>query len=77
MHISMNHHRINPNEPLADIQAQLFSSVGHDTVARKWRLFAKALLNATGSAIFVVDPSGQWPFPTIRCKGTWVCFLAV
>ncbi len=58
MHISMNHHRINPNEPLADIQAQLFSSVGHDTVARKWRLFAKALLNATGSAIFVVDPSG-------------------
>ena len=44
--------------PAADLNRLLFSSVGYDGPARSWRLFARALLEASGSAIFVVDPSG-------------------
>jgi PAS domain S-box-containing protein len=58
MHISMNTTHTKKNQPASDLQALLLSTPGNDTIARKWRLFARALLNASGSAIFVVDPSG-------------------
>jgi PAS domain S-box-containing protein len=58
MHISMDPNHPDPNQPVSDLHALLLSNAGNDHVARKWRLFARALLNASGSAIFVVDPSG-------------------
>ncbi|WP_419656832.1 sigma 54-interacting transcriptional regulator [Desulfosarcina variabilis] len=58
MHISMDPPHTDPNHPVSDLHALLLSNPGNDHVARKWRLFARALLNASGSAIFVVDPSG-------------------
>ena len=58
MHISMNRTRTQPTQPASDLQTLLLSTPGNDNIARKWRLFARALLNASGSAIFVVDPSG-------------------
>ena len=36
----------------------MLSSRGDDYGARNWRFFAKALLDASGNAIFVLDPSG-------------------
>ncbi|WP_319521704.1 sigma 54-interacting transcriptional regulator [uncultured Desulfosarcina sp.] len=42
----------------ANIDALLLSKRIDEQVVRSWRLFAKALLNATGNAIFVVNPSG-------------------
>ncbi|MBC2711182.1 MAG: sigma 54-interacting transcriptional regulator [Desulfosarcina sp.] len=44
--------------PSSELGALLFSSRADDSVARNWRLFSKALLNASGNAIFVLDPSG-------------------
>ena len=44
--------------PPSELSAQLFSNRVDDHVARNWRLFSKALLNASGNAIFVLDPSG-------------------
>jgi PAS domain S-box-containing protein len=48
----------NDNLPASDLHSLLLTNPGNDSVARKWRLFARALLNASGSAIFVVDPTG-------------------
>ena len=36
----------------------MFSSRADDLTARNWRLFSKVLLDASGNAIFVLDPSG-------------------
>ncbi len=44
--------------PSSELGALLFPGRGEDRIARNWRLFAKALLNASGNAIFVLDPSG-------------------
>ena len=46
------------NEQLPAIATLFFSTGVDDQVARNWRQFAKALLNASGNAIFVLDPSG-------------------
>lgn len=42
----------------SELGALLFSSRGDGTLGLNWHLFAKALLNASPNAIFVVDPSG-------------------
>jgi PAS domain S-box-containing protein len=49
-----------PNKalPPSELNALLFSSRTDDNSARNWRLFSKALLDASGNAIFVLDPSG-------------------
>jgi PAS domain S-box-containing protein len=47
-----------PTPPVADLNRLLLSTRLHEGPARSWRLFARALLDASGSAIFVVDPSG-------------------
>lgn len=47
----------NGNATPSDLHTLLLTSPGNDSIARKWRLFARALLNASGNAIFVVDPS--------------------
>lgn len=44
--------------PPSELSALMFSSRADDHTARNWRLFSKALLNASGNAIFVLDPSG-------------------
>ncbi len=44
--------------PISEPGALLFSNRIDDITARNWRLFSKALLNASGNAIFVLDPSG-------------------
>ena len=44
--------------PPSELSALMFSSRIDDNTARNWRLFSKALLNASGNAIFVLDPSG-------------------
>ncbi len=44
--------------PSSELGALLFPSRGDDRISRNWRLFSKALLNASGNAIFVLDPSG-------------------
>ena len=61
-----------PNMPLppSELSAQLFSSRADDTVARNWRLFSKALLNASGNAIFVLDPSGTVVLSNHRVQQT-------
>lgn len=46
------------NEQLPAIGTLFFSTGVDDQVARNWRQFAKALLDASGNAIFVLDPSG-------------------
>ncbi|MFO7714655.1 sigma 54-interacting transcriptional regulator [Desulfosarcina sp.] len=54
----MDAHARKMNLPTSQMNAPLFSNRGDDRVARDWRLFSKALLNASGNAIFVLDPSG-------------------
>jgi PAS domain S-box-containing protein len=44
--------------PSSKLAALMFSSRTDDHAARNWRLFSKALLDASGNAIFVLDPSG-------------------
>lgn len=46
------------DNPASDLSALLFSSRGSESIARNWRLFSKALLDASASAILVADPSG-------------------
>lgn len=41
-----------------DLNALRFTGRGSDSAARSWRIFSKALLNASRNAIVVVDPSG-------------------
>lgn len=47
---------------------QLVSGWLNETVNRNWRLFSKALLNASGNAIFVVDPSGTVLISNLRVQ---------
>jgi PAS domain S-box-containing protein len=48
-----------PNSPpSSELGALMFSSRADDQTARNWRLFSKVLLDASGNAIFVLDPSG-------------------
>jgi PAS domain S-box-containing protein len=44
--------------PSSELSELLFSSRMDDTTARNWRLFARALLDASGQAIFMLDASG-------------------
>jgi PAS domain S-box-containing protein len=43
---------------LSELNALLFSANLEDQSVRNWKAFFKALLDASGDAIFVVDPSG-------------------
>jgi len=45
-------------EPMAAMGTLFFSGRADDQATRSWRLFARALLDASGHAIFVLDPSG-------------------
>lgn len=44
--------------PSSELSALLFQNRVDGNNDRNWRLFSKALLNASGNAIFVLDPSG-------------------
>ena len=54
--------------PSSELGALMFSGHIEDQVDRNWRSFSKALLNASGNAIFVVDPCGTIAFSNRRVQ---------
>ncbi len=56
--------------PASELGALIFSSRGDGALGLNWRLFSKALLNASGNAIFVVDPSGTVVISNKRVQET-------
>ena len=66
----MKSHDRRANRPSSQLSTLLFSSRGDDQVARNWRLFSKALLNASANAIFVLDPLGTVVISNHRVQKT-------
>jgi PAS domain S-box-containing protein len=50
--------------------ARLFSNAVENRVDSNWRAFSKALLNASGNAIFVVDPAGIVVISNLKVQKT-------